>query len=271
MFEDTNKVHLKGERVSVLGLEKRLEPDPKLAETAVRLPPATQNADWPQPGGNPSHAMQHLALHGALSKAWSTGIGDGASRYGRVLSQPVVADGRVYGMDAHDVVVALDAKTGTREVGERSEAADRARSRVWRRHRRRQGRVFVTTGYAQVLALDAATGKEIWRQHVAAPMRGAPTVADGRVFAVTVENQLDVLSTEDGARCGRITAFPRPPGLLGGASPAVEGDIVVVPYTSGELFALRVENGRPLWTDNLAAARSRSARCRRWPISAAGR
>jgi outer membrane protein assembly factor BamB len=255
LFEESNKVHLKGDRISVLGLEKRLEPDPKLAETEVRLPPATANADWAQPGGNPSHAMQHLAFAGALHKAWRTGIGDGASRYGRVLSQPIVADGAVFGMDAKDVVVALDAKTG-RELWDNDVKPATERDHAFGGGlAAAKGRVFVTTGYGQVLALDAKTGHEQWRQQVAAPMRGAPTVADNRVFVITVENQLDVLSTEDGHLLWTHSGIPETAGLLGAASPAVDGDIVVVPYSSGEIFALRTENGRPLWTDNLATAR----------------
>ena len=43
--------------------------------------------------------------------------------------------------------------------------------------------------------------------------------------------------------------------MLGGASPAVDNGIVVVPYTSGQLVALRVENGRILWEESLAAVR----------------
>jgi outer membrane protein assembly factor BamB len=255
LFEESNKVHLKGDRISVLGLEKRLGPDPKLAETEVRLPPATANADWAQPGGNPSHAMQHLAFAGALHKAWRTGIGDGASRYGRVLSQPIVADGTVFGMDARDVVVALDAKTG-RELWDNDVKPATERDHAFGGGlAAAKGRVFVTTGYGQVLALDAKTGHEQWRQQVAAPMRGAPTVADNRVFVITVENQLDVLSTEDGHLLWTHSGIPETAGLLGAASPAVDGDIVVVPYSSGEIFALRTENGRPLWTDNLATAR----------------
>jgi outer membrane protein assembly factor BamB len=44
-------------------------------------------------------------------------------------------------------------------------------------------------------------------------------------------------------------------GLLGGSSPAVNGSTVVVPYSSGELFAMRTENGRVVWSDNLTAFR----------------
>jgi outer membrane protein assembly factor BamB len=254
LFEE-RKDKLPGERVSVLSLDHRLEPDPALATAEVRLPRPVVNADWPQAGGNPRHALQHLALDGPLRKLWSTSIGEGASRYGRVLSQPVVMGDRVFALDARDVVIAVDASKG-REVW-RNDVKPGAESG----HAFGGGvavagdRLFVTTGYGQVLALEAATGKEIWRQQMAAPIRGAPTVADGRVFAVTVENQLEVVSADDGHRLWTHSGIPETAGLLGAASPAVDGDIVVVPYTSGEIFALRAENGRPLWTDNLATTR----------------
>ena len=38
-------------------------------------------------------------------------------------------------------------------------------------------------------------------------------------------------------------------------APRYRASTVVVPYSSGEIFALRVENGRVIWSDNLAALR----------------
>jgi outer membrane protein assembly factor BamB len=255
LFSDTPKEKLKGERVSVLALSRNLEPDAALAAVAVRLPRPVMNADWPQSGGYPSHAMQHLALAGPLKPLWSASIGEGESRYGAVLSQPVLAGGRIFALDSRDVVIALDAKSG-REQWRNDVKPGADLGHAYGGGVAAAGdRVFVTTGYAQVLALDAAGGKEIWRQQVASPVRGAPTVADGRVFTVTVDNQLEVLSADDGHRLWSHNGIPETAGLLGSASPAVEGDIVVVPYTSGEIFGLRVENGRPLWSDNLATAR----------------
>jgi outer membrane protein assembly factor BamB len=121
------------------------------------------------------------------------------------------------------------------------------------------GRLYVATGYAEVLALDPADGKVIWRRGVGAPVHAAPTAADGRIFAVTVENELTALSADDGRRLWSHNGIPETAGLLGGASPAVEGEIVLAPYSSGELFALRVENGRAVWSDNLASSRSANA------------
>jgi outer membrane protein assembly factor BamB len=257
-FRD-KKQPLTGERISVLGLDTRFDPDPQLASVPVALPPPVSNADWPQPGGNPAHAMVHPALPDKIAHAWDTSVGEGASRRTRVLSQPVVAHGRVFAMDGGVQVSAVDAGTG---------------SRIWQVDLKPEGmrgnafgggpcfwndRLYVSTGYAQVLALDPADGKVIWRQNVTAPVHSAPTVADGRVFAVTIENELNALSTDDGRKLWSHTGIPEPAGLLGSASPAVEGEVVIAAYTSGELFALRVENGRSAWSDSLASTRSVNA------------
>ncbi len=64
---------------------------------------------------------------------------------------------------------------------------------------------------------------------------------------------------KDGRHLWSHNGIPETAGLLGGASPAVEREIVVAAYSSGELFALRVENGRVVWSDNLASTRSINA------------
>jgi len=108
------KQPLPGERISVLSLDRQLEPDPEIAKLPITLPPPVVNPDWPQAGGYPNHAMQHLSLPDRVTEAWRASIGEGASRYTRVLSQPVVAKGRVYAMDGGVQVSALDAASGNR-------------------------------------------------------------------------------------------------------------------------------------------------------------
>ena len=87
----SKKQPLPGERISILSLDRQLKPDPDLAKTAIILPKPVVNPDWPQPGGFPNHAMQHLALPNTLNQAWKTSVGEGSSRYTQVLAQPIVA------------------------------------------------------------------------------------------------------------------------------------------------------------------------------------
>src|SRR5271169_428480 len=103
------KQSLSGERISVLSLDRQLEPDPDLAKIAITLPAPVVNSDWPEAGGYPNHAMQHLSLPDRLTRAWRASTGEGVSRYTRVLAQPIVANGRVYAMDGAVEVGAYDA------------------------------------------------------------------------------------------------------------------------------------------------------------------
>ncbi|HCP00999.1 MAG TPA: pyrrolo-quinoline quinone, partial [Rhodospirillaceae bacterium] len=117
------------------------------------------------------------------------------------------------------------------------------------------GRIYAGTGFAQVVALDSATGSELWRTSVSGPMRSAPTAFDRKVYAITKDNQLFAIDAERGVVDWTHTGIEEGAGLIGSASAAVDGDVVIVPYSSGEIFALRAENGRQLWSDNLAAIR----------------
>jgi outer membrane protein assembly factor BamB len=255
LFDD-KKTKLPGERISVLGLDRAAAPDPNLASLAISLPPATVNPDWPEPGGNPNHAMGNPALASPVKKIWDRSIGDGSARYTRVMSQPVIAGGRVFAMDGGVQVSALDAGSGKAfwqvdlKPEELKGSAFGGGPCFWK------DRLFVSTGYAEVLALDPGDGKVIWRKNVTSPVHSAPTVADNRIFVVTVENELLALSADDGSRLWSHNGIPETAGLLGSASPAVEGETVVVAYNSGELFALRAENGQPAWSENLASART---------------
>lgn len=242
---------LPGERISVLSLQQRLEPDAAIADLAVRLPRPWRNPDWPQSGGLPTHVMYHLEGAENPAVAWTADIGAGSGKERRLLAQPVVAEDRIYVLDAESVVSAYDKLSGRR---------------LWRRPLKPEreedgalgggvaydgGTLFATTGYGNVHALDPETGKERWRRRIGPPLRGAPTAGSGRVFVITYDNQMHALAADDGRTLWQHNGIPEDAGLVGSPSPALEGSTVIAPYTSGELFALRVDNGRVLWSDQL--------------------
>jgi len=244
---------LPGKRISVLSREKTLEPEVK--ELEIKLPPPEPNEDWPQAGGYANHAMHHMEVGDRLERQWRTGIGEGAGKRARLLAQPIIAEGLVFTMDAEANVRAVNAATGStvwkRDLTPNDEDSTFASGGI----SYDEGMVFATTGFAQVIAMDAKTGAVVWRQNLSGPMRGAPTVRAGRVFVVTVDNQTHCLAAEDGAVVWTHQGTAEGASLLGGSSPAVDGNVVVVPYSSGELFALRIDNGSVLWQDQLTTVR----------------
>lgn len=250
---------LEGERISVLDLERKLEPDEGLADARVTLPQPYVNAGWTQAGGTASHAMYHLALPGGLAKQWSVDAGASADRGRPILSEPVVADGRIYVMDADMTVRAFRAQTGkalwTRELVTDADERDGAFGGGLAVE---DGRVFATTGAGNIHALDGKSGEVVWTTNLGTPMRAGPSVKDGTLYVVTIVNETVALATEDGSERWSHTGVEEQTGLLGSASPAIGSGSVVSAYSSGQLIALLTDNGRDLWTDSLAGVRRTS-------------
>lgn len=252
---NSKKAKLPGQRISVLELEKELEPDPSLSNVAVALPRPEPNRDWPEAGGTPSHDMIHPALGDNLAVAWTTSVGEGSSRYAQVLAGPVVVGGIIYAMDSKSLVTARAAADG-HEVWQFDVTPKDDDNQAWGGGVAYDSeRVYVASGFAELIALDARTGKEIWRVSSGSPLRGAPTIVDGRVFAITVDNEIIAFAASDGHRLWSYEGIPESAELAGSASPAVANEVVVAPFSSGEIVALRVENGHMVWTDSLSATR----------------
>jgi len=251
-FGGQRKPPLPGERLPVLAVEQRLEPDERLRDLRVELPEATDLAEWPQPQGIPGTAIGHVRIDG-YRVAWRASIGEGNSRSGRVTGSPVVAGGRLYAVDGVSRLVAIDVASGNRIWSFVSEPDDdRSGGGSGGGAAVDGGRVYFATGYGQLVALDAATGKEIWRFQMSAPARSGPAVAQGRIFATTIDNQTHALDAATGRRIWQHAGISESAGFIGAASPVVDGSTVLVGYSSGELFALRAESGRVLWSDTLS-------------------
>lgn len=254
------QVPLPGKRVPVLLSEGSTGSiELAAADRPLTLPPPRQNETWALPGGSASNAPGHLALPATIRTAWSADIGQGSSKLGRLTASPVVADNRVYTLDAAGQVSALS-QTG---------------SVVWRASLTPEqskdykafggglaaegGRLFVATGHGIVTALDMQGGKKLWEKNVGSPVRSAPTASNGRVFVLTTDGRTLALAGHDGNELWVHRGLPERASLLLGSSPAVDGDLVVVPYPTGEIVALRASDGQGVWSESLARTRTASS------------
>ena len=241
-----------GNRVPILSRIEGAKVDPALAGVAVVLPPPTVNAEWAQAGGTPSKAYGHLALGDNLTEAWTVKIA-GSTQRRRLAAAPVIGNGMLFVEDSDGVVNAFDANTGARswthvvEVDGNLRAANFGGGVSYD-----QGRVYVTNGVGEVLALDASNGNEIWKVKPGGPLRGSPTIAFGSVYVMTQDNQIFALSTADGKQQWNESGSVAQTGVFGVAAPAAAQGTVIAGYSSGELVAYRYENGRSLWADALA-------------------
>lgn len=102
--------------------------------------------------------------------------------------------------------------------------------------------LYAGTVPGEVVALDAATGKERWAVELGDLFAGAPTVIDGTVFACC-ENTVAALDAETGER-----RWTRTIQKVDDASPAVAGGRVYVGTPESMVHALDADSGETVWT-----------------------
>lgn len=264
------KTAVLGERIPVLSIEADAAIDPSIVNLPVEVPPPDANANWPQPGGNPSKAIGDVALSAQPTRAWTARLA-GARAGARLAAPPVVANGRVYVMDTTATVRAIDAQSGA--VAWSAQLAGRVGPAVKRggvtglvlgkAHKSFKnslfgggvsfddGKLYATNGLGDVAQMDAATGKILWRVTPGGPLRGAPVVANGAVYAMTQDNQLFALNVADGGTLWSASGPLQTAGVFGAGAPAVARGTVIAGFSSGDLDAYRYENGRVVWQDAL--------------------
>ncbi|MEJ0024505.1 MAG: PQQ-binding-like beta-propeller repeat protein [Rhizomicrobium sp.] len=263
------KSKLRGERISVMTADETLRIDDSLKTVPVVLPPPYKNADWPEPGGYASNAMYHLDAPGPLRVQWQQDAGKGSDTSSRLTAPPIVANGRIYVIDSAAHVFAFDAKSGN-PLWDRS-IAPVERDYNWLNMwgifgagnkvdpskgfgggvAYDDGKVFATSGFGEVVAMDARSGKVLWKQDLAVPIVNAPTANGGRVFVSSYDNHFFALAQAEGRRLWDHQGISESAAILESTSAAVAGEYVMAPYSSGEIYALRVQNGRPAWNDML--------------------
>ena len=132
------------------------------------------------------------------------------------------------------------------------------------------GRLFYgSSADHKVHALDLKNGRELWGFFTEAPVRFAPCVSGGRVFAASDDGVLYCLNSSDGKLIWRFRGGPRDERLIGNGQmisrwPARSGALVdgdTVYFTAGmwgtdgvHIYALKAEDGSVIWDNDTSGS-----------------
>lgn len=222
----------------------------------ISLPATASNAEWTHRLGTPSTRIAHPALAGSLQPVWSVPIGQGEGRRHRITAEPVASGGLIYTLDSHAQVTAVTTQgeiAWTRDLTpsftRSGDAASGGGMAV------ANGRLYVTSAFGVLAALDLRSGNVVWTKTFDAPLSGAPTVSGDRVYVVASDSTAWSIDAATGQTDWQLTGTPSPASMVGGAAPAIAGNLVLFPTPAGELIAARRDTGQTMWRTVIAGTR----------------
>jgi outer membrane protein assembly factor BamB len=165
---------------------------------------------------------------------------------------PLVADGKVFTLDAGGDVSAFAATSGQRlwtaSVTPENEKSNEGFGGGIALD---GGQLYATTGYGTVVAINPGNGAIIWTKRTGEPIRSSPTAAGGKIYFVSTDSVLHCLSATDGAEVWTARGLPQPATLLSNVSPAVGKGLVIVPFAAGDIVAYQMD-GQRAWNESLS-------------------
>ncbi len=251
---------LPGERVPVITGQDQNAADPSLAGRPVSLPAPVTNASWTMPGGGPSNSPGHLALGDSVRKIWTASAGSGSSSKGRLSAIPLVADGKVFTLDAAGRASAFSTANGgklwsadlTPENEKRAEGFGGGLALEG-------GRLYAVTGFGTAVGINPDSGAVLWTQKVGEPIRSSPTAAGGKLYFTSTDSVLHCLDGASGQELWTARGLPVPATLLSNVSPAVGQRNLIAAFPAGDLTAYNPDSGQAGWKESLARSSEGSA------------
>lgn len=221
----------------------------------LRLPSPQPVPAWTHQGGNAQHIAAHAELPSELTLSWSRRIGAGDGKRHQISAAPVAQGGQVYTLDSQSMVTALD-ETGTilwqSELGKSSDALKDASG---------GGlavggtQLFVTTGFGTVVALDTASGAELWTKDLASYGGASPTVYDDLLYISARDGAAWAIDTSNGRIKWQVAGPTVAASHTGGPGPAVSDKYAVFPFGTGDVLASFRKGGLRSWSSGLSGAR----------------
>jgi len=252
---------LPGERQ---GLREVLQTDAAQAEVnvtpdnsveLVALPAATANAEWRQAIGTSATRTVHPALGANPQLAWAVNIGAGDAHRVRITADPVVADGRVFTLDAQAQISAVStagALLWSTDITPPNDASSNASGGGLAYG---ADKLFVSSGFGLLSALDPATGAVIWQQKLGASGTGTPAVLGDLVYVVAGDDVAWALETDTGRIRWQLSGSPDIHNVLGGPAPAITDKYAIFAFGAGEVQGAFRKGGLRLWDAQIAGER----------------
>lgn len=120
------------------------------------------------------------------------------------------------------------------------------------------GMVAVGSADGMVIVLNTADGTERWRADLDGEVLSPPLITDDYVIVATIDNRLRALRALDGSEAWTIVKQTPALTMRGSATPAAAGTTVIAGFDSGRLLAADLDTGDVIWESVLAPPSGRS-------------
>ena len=235
-----NNESMEGERLDLY----QLEMDSHLSKSgkSINLSPQKTIKSLSQVDNGPTHLFVHSKFNVPLVKSWDISLKNKGS-----ISAPVFSNQHVFILDSRANLYSFGLD------GKKEWVLDLAPSLEKNQKTHHSGGIvlnkenlFVATGFGEIFSINL-DGSINWKKRFDSPFRGAPIFSNNKIFVINA-NDLAIAINKKGETIWTLQGPTRPTLLSKGISPALKNNKLLLPFSAGQLTAVRPNSGAELWT-----------------------
>tara|TARA_B100000780_G_scaffold274605_1_gene239866 strand:- start:254 stop:1546 length:1293 start_codon:yes stop_codon:yes gene_type:complete len=244
------------DRISVLSYSPDLLISTELDSKKIILSQAREVNYWSQSGQNPQNNLSHIYSDLKFENKKKI-LKDSNSATNTI--QPIYFEGNLCNVSTKGFLRCLD--TNTEEIlfevdlkTEFEENYDIIRGGL----AYFDDQIVLADGYGQVKVFSGIDGSIIWENNINLPILSAPIIYRGYIYFITLNNKIYAMDFTTGeVKWSFQTIFDDKKSLFTGVPAAID-NIIIAPFSNGEIIAFIYDTGSILWSENVSKVSSLS-------------
>ena len=113
-------------------------------------------------------------------------------------------------------------------------------------------KIIYADAYGQIKLLNAISGEPIWSTQIDFPILSSPLIYRGYIYLISSDNRIFAIDINDGSNAWSFQTTAENKKNVKTSSPAAFENLIIVPFSNGELIAFKYDDGRPVWSENVS-------------------
>ncbi len=115
-----------------------------------------------------------------------------------------------------------------------------------------EDKIVLVDAYGQIKLISFTNNEEIWSKEIDFPILSPPLIYRDYIYFISADNRIFAVSINNGEVLWTFQTITESKKNFYSSSPAAFENIIIAPFSNGEIVAFNYENGRPLWSENVS-------------------
>ncbi len=112
--------------------------------------------------------------------------------------------------------------------------------------------IIIVDAYGLVKSLSSLDGSEIWSTVIEFPILSPPLIYRNMIYFISADNRIFAIDFDTGVVEWTFQTISEVKKNLITASPVAYENLIIAPFSNGELVAFTYDNGQPVWSENVS-------------------